>query len=309
MSSTLFDNLFFNNRTSIYFSSALRQLKFLKQINEEIDDNPGVLIAKLHSLVDKILKPKNLFVQMATSLDRLTDMYDSPAQPWIDLFDSVPQAEESTRLDRRFPTVSEHYYQDSNPDVRHAILGVPGSSSCYLKQSIPYDQKDWEDQEVATMRVMLQYLSDRMYDEIRGEGLTYGVSMSSSVTEGKLRVSFTRSSQLIEAYAKFREIIQSYNWAEKEETIEDLGSSSVKASLRHVDSYYNRRFVKRLSKVSVADVQRLALKYLSLFEDPNLTTTAIVCGSSEVEGVKENFINYGLDLLIIEDPDDSLMTS
>ena len=210
MSSTLFDNLFFNNRTSIYFSSALRQLKFLKQINEEIEDNPGVLIAKLHSLVDKILKPKNLFVQMATNLDRLTDMYDSPGQPWIDLFDSVPQAEESTRLDRRFTTVSEHYYQDSNPDVRHAILGVPGSSSCYLKQSIPYDQKDWEDQEVATMRVMLQYLSDRMYDEIRGEGLTYGVSMSSSVTEGKLRVSFTRSSQLIEAYAKFREIIQSY---------------------------------------------------------------------------------------------------
>ena len=83
----------------------------------------------------------------------------------------------------------------------------------------------------------------------------------------------------------------------------------MKASLRHVDSYYNRRFVKRLSKVSVADVQRLALKYLSLFEDPNLTTTAIVCGSSEVEGVKENFINYGLDLLLIEDPDDSLMTS
>ena len=79
-----------------------------------------------------------------------------------------------------------------------------------MKQSIPYDLKDWEDQEVATMRVMLQYLSDRMYDEIRGEGLTYGISMSSSVTEGRTRVSFTRSSQLIEAYAKFREIIASY---------------------------------------------------------------------------------------------------
>ncbi len=94
--------------------------------------------------------------------------------------------------------------------ARTRCIGISGSSSCYLKQSIPYDLKDWEDQEVATMRVMLQYLSDRMYDEIRGEGLTYGISMSSSVTEGRTRVSFTRSSQLIEAYAKFREIIASY---------------------------------------------------------------------------------------------------
>ena len=35
-----------------------------------------------------------------------------------------------------------------------------------------------------------------MYDLIRGRGLTYGVSMSSSVTEGRMRVKFTRSSQL-----------------------------------------------------------------------------------------------------------------
>ena len=36
----------------------------------------------------------------------------------------------------------------------------------------------------------------QMYNLIRGRGLTYGVSMSSSVTEGRMRVKFTRSSQL-----------------------------------------------------------------------------------------------------------------
>ena len=35
-----------------------------------------------------------------------------------------------------------------------------------------------------------------MYNLIRGRGLTYSVSMSSSVTEGRMRVKFTRSSQL-----------------------------------------------------------------------------------------------------------------
>ena len=53
---------------------------------------------------------------------------------------------------------------------------------------------------------MLQYLSDRMYDEVRGQGLTYGVSMSASVTEGRLSLTLTRSSQVVEAYSEVRGI-------------------------------------------------------------------------------------------------------
>ena len=37
--------------------------------------------------------------------------------------------------------------------------------------------------------------------------------------------------------------------------MEDLGSSSVKASLRQtIDPYYNRRFVKMLAKVTLNDI-------------------------------------------------------
>ncbi len=114
-------------------------------------------------------------------------------------------------IESRYPTVSEYVYADPRPPVRHAILSMPGTESCYLKQAVPYEQRDWEAQDVATMRVMLQYLSDRMYDQIRGQGWTYGVSMSSSVTEGRIRVSFSRSSQLILAYNEFRQIIANYS--------------------------------------------------------------------------------------------------
>lgn len=209
MNTVLFDNLYFNNRSTIYFTSVLRQQKFLQKLYDEITDNPGALMAKLHKLRRIILQPKNTFVQMAASLQRLTNLYEKPAQPWIDLFDSLENPK-SGDLSQRFRTISEHHYIQHEPQLRHAIIEIPGSSSCYLKQSIPYDLQDWEEDEVATMRVMLQYLSDRMYDEIRGEGLTYGVSMSSSVTEGRIRVSFTRSSQLNEAYDKFREILDQH---------------------------------------------------------------------------------------------------
>ena len=95
--------------------------------------------------------------------------------------------------------------------------------------------------QVADIRVMLQYLSDRMYDEVRGQGLTYGVSMSASVTEGRLTISLTRSSRLTEAYRTVQDILQRYisrdeewdetltdsakgsiiySWTEKEETVE-----------------------------------------------------------------------------------------
>ena len=51
-----------------------------------------------------------------------------------------------------------------------------------------------------------------MYNRIRGQGLTYGVSLSSSVTEGRIRVKFTRSSQLEQAYKVFREIMAQYRF-------------------------------------------------------------------------------------------------
>ena len=124
---------------------------------------------------------------------------------------------------------------------------------------------------------MLQYLSDRMYDEVRGQGLTYGVSLALSITEGRATLSLTRykhfgqkifhttkifrSSQLVEAYTTVREILQRfladddewteslaasakgsliYSWTEKEETVEDLVGQTVKAYMRQTDTKYNR---------------------------------------------------------------------
>ena len=109
--------------------------------------------------------------------------------------------------------------------------------------------------------MMLQYLSDRMYDEVRGQGLTYGVSLSLSITEGRSTLSLTRSSRLVEAYKVVQEILERfvnddyewkdslvssakgsliYSWTEKEETVEDLVEQTVKAYMRQTDSKYNR---------------------------------------------------------------------
>ncbi len=79
-----------------------------------------------------------------------------------------------------------------------------------MKQTVPFEIVNWEDPEIAAVRVMLQYMTDRMYDKIRGRGWTYGVSMSASVTEGRMSVSFIRSSNINNAYTEFRAILVNY---------------------------------------------------------------------------------------------------
>ena len=68
--------------------------------------------------------------------------------------------------------------------VVSGLEGLSGSGTLDLDLTIMF--------QAAAERVMLQYLSDRMYDEVRGQGLTYGVSLSLSITEGRSTLSLTR---------------------------------------------------------------------------------------------------------------------
>ena len=46
-----------------------------------------------------------------------------------------------------------------------SVLAIPGSKSCFLKQAVPFEVRDWESKDVAIVRVMLQYLSNEVSAE------------------------------------------------------------------------------------------------------------------------------------------------
>ena len=182
--------------------------------------------------------------------------------------------------------------------------------------------------QVADIRVMLQYLSDRMYDEVRGPGLTYGVSMSASVTEGRLTLSLTRSSRLSEAYKTVQEILKRYienpeewdhtftdsakgsiiySWAEKEETVEDLVGQTVKAYMRGTDSKYNRQFVRALGRVNLSDIQAAAKRILPEFLSEKTTQTVIVCNPASIENIIQDFKELGIELKSYENLEDTFL--
>ena len=287
----------------------------------KLETTPATVLGTLQRMRKAIVKPKNVFVQISTSLPKLTKRHGNKVSDvWKHIFDPLTVKEKRLGgkmkevLATRYPVMSESAYRDSYPNLRHAIVGLPGTESCYLKQAILYNITNWEHEEVAVVRLMLQYLSDRMYEQIRGQGWTYSVGISVSITEGRIKVYFSKSSQLINSYKEFRNIISNYstnavawdpilldsakgsliyNWVEIEETPEGLATASVLSYLRQTDdSFYARRFVKRLSQVTVNDVKRVADKYLPEFFNPKQTHTAIVCGPGEVQSIKKLFVEF-----------------
>lgn len=318
---SLSDGLYFNRESNIYHTSILRQKKVLDGVLEKIKTAPGEMITELAEIISVLARPENAFVYLATDSEELRNTY-GPSLPVLhNLFNesSTSTTVERQELETRYEIPSEHRYRRGRQEARpqHVVFGVGGTESCFLKQWILYNNTDWSDSEVADTRVMLQYLSDRMYDEVRGLGLTYGVSMSLSVTEGRLTLSFTRSSRLSEAYRTFVEIIRRYvtddnewdetladsakgsiiySWAEKEETVEDLVGQALKAYMRDTDSKYNRQFVRALGRVQLDGIKAAARSLLPTFLATESTQTVVVCNPSSVEDVIVDFKEFGIQL-------------
>ena len=52
---------------------------------------------------------------------------------------------------------SEHMYRaDTRDRPQHVAFGVGGTESCYLKQSVPYNNTDWTDPAVSWQSLYLQ---------------------------------------------------------------------------------------------------------------------------------------------------------
>ena len=239
-----------------------RQSRVLEELQENLKTEPDSLISELYQIVEQLARPDNALVYLATKVSQLTREYGPDLPVLRSLLNTSSSPSEAGEVGTRYVIKSEHEHRNRSAanNNQHLAFGVGGTESCYLKQSVRYNNTDWTNPAVASERVMLQYISDRMYDEVRGQGLTYGVSLSLSVTEGRTTLSLTRSSRVVEAYNTVREILERflsdedqwdpslvesakgsliYSWTKKEQTVEDLVKQTVKAYFKQ-DSNYNR---------------------------------------------------------------------
>ena len=315
--SSLFDGLYFDNTTVKYYTGHLVQKNFLTKLKEEIKTNVDTVINELYEMIETLARPERSFLYVAANAKDLTSNYGPNLILLNSIFNSS-SSEIDVDLSERFKLKREHNFRKKDlSSPRHVSLGVESTKSCYLSQSILYNNSDWTAKDVSDSRVLLKYLSDRLYHEVRGKGLTYSISMYMSVSTGRIVLSLSKSSQLADAYKAVREIFQNYidgktpwdealvesakgaliySWAEKEETVTGLVSQAVRAYTRETDSKYNRYFTKSLAKVNTDDLRAAANKILPQFLLPDATQTVVVCNKGRINEVVDDLSKFGMDI-------------
>ena len=317
------NNIYFNNQTFHHAASFLRQKQFLDKAKNKIDNKPEILVNKLQEIRRTLVKSKNTFVYVATDLKKLVKAHGNEASKvWVSFMKTeskngrLPEDVISSSL----PVIQQYMYRDSNPEIRHAIVGLTGTETCYMTQGIDFDINDWGSKDLAATRLMLKYLSKIMYEEIRGQGWTYGAWADVSVPKGRMDVNFFKTSDFVPAYKEFRKILLNYTdydhiWdpiklddakgtliydsITSEETPSTQSYASVTSFLLEQDGpFYNRKFVEMLLEVTIEDVRKVAQKYLPTFFYPNQTYTSTVCSPKDVKIVKATLEDFDFDLVV-----------
>ena len=145
--------------SNIHHTSFLRQKKFLDGILETIKTDHGSVTEELYEIIRTLAKPENVFLYLATNAEELIKHFGSGLPLLQTLFNASSEMDKS-KLSERFSVKAEHEYRKADEDVlpRHVAFGVGGTESCYLKQSIFYNNADWTHSEVSFCLEHFAYL-------------------------------------------------------------------------------------------------------------------------------------------------------
>ena len=139
----LHDGVYFDQDTNIHYSNFVRQKRVLENVLERAKDNEQGLIEDFYEIIRNLACPENAFVYIASNIKNLVKEYGSDLSVFKQLLNST-KTEKASTLDGRFTVNSEHEYRDAETDKpRHIAFGVGGTESCFLKQSVTYNNTDW----------------------------------------------------------------------------------------------------------------------------------------------------------------------
>ena len=177
---------------------------------------------------------------------------------------------------------------------------------------------------------MLRYLSDRLEEQVRGAGLSYGVGLNLHSTKGYIGLDILSASHPVEAFKIIQNILRNhienvkiwdknlvasargsiiYTLVANEETKENLIEVNLKAYLRGNDINYNRKLIYSVAEVKLEDLKKAAKTILPQFLSPNLTQTVVVCHPNTIRKVKEEFMKVGFNLTVFDSLEDSYLAT
>ena len=315
---------YYDNSSCQYATIDFVQKKFLIKLKNEVVENVDNVLNDLHEIIQTICKPEKSLLHVVTNVDTFIKHYGSDLLVFNSIFnESLVSFDKS----KKFPLKSPHEYRRRHFDsLRHVGVGLESTKSCYLFQSILYNNTDWMMKSIPATRTLLNYLSNTFFYKVRGKGLAYTAEMLLSVNTGRIILKLYDAAQLTAAYKEVRRIFRGhllgktpwdetlvdsakgeliYTWTVREESMEALANQAYLMYFRNVDTSYNRMFTKSLATVKSKSLKSIAKQILTQFLNADSTQTVIVCNKEKISTVSKDFTKLGFRMKIYQSYDDA----
>ncbi|KAK3733082.1 hypothetical protein QZH41_008418 [Actinostola sp. cb2023] len=317
---TLLRDILFSKDSNLYTTNMIRQHVLLTKLVQDLDTSPQSVIDKIESLRNTLTKLSNMRIHVAADVNKLPRNAENI---WTSLF-MVGQSE---ALPTSLPVVPLPNTFLMRPLFHGKIVGVGSVESSYLFQATPcinsYDHADLAAIMVyleclITLECMFFVFKGPIWRQVRGLGLSYSYSMKVDPGQGNLLFILARSTHVVKAYEKTKEIVDGYLSGQtlfepseleaaissvifgliyREKSVSSAAYQSKLAQFRNVGPGYNRGLLDGVSNVTMEDLERVGQKYIAPLFDPLTSRCAVCCNPSKVEEIREGLKSLNKDVV------------
>ena len=156
--SELLAGIYYNNETLDHYTNHLVQKNFLTKLSDKINDGDAAsIIEDLYGLVKNISSSRNSFLHIAGNVQDMTETYGKTLDIFSNIFNKT-ESLPSQDLSERFVLKKESDYRNENKTGdQHVALGVDSTNSCYMSQTVMYNNTDWSLPEVIVLFLAHNY--------------------------------------------------------------------------------------------------------------------------------------------------------
>ena len=319
---SLIHSMTYDSRCNEYVFAIHQQIKFLSSLSKKLKSDPAAVINDLNSLRSFITQSENIIIHMALNQSKVAqvngdiDLY----APWIDVFVPKKVRQASIARETRPIALSKHLFNvPQSSDANGMIAGLGSVDSVYMEIRMMYTTSP-TDPDLPALLVLAEYLSQLegpLWRQIRGSGLAYSCYICLNVQENSVHFSLYRSSNIHQAYQLSKQVVEQhlssddawdeaklessrsaliFNLISKEKSLNAAADESLIAYVLNLQANHSRNLIAKISKVTLADVKKVAPPFLSdLFNDHKICKS-VVCNSSVVDETIAKFTDLRVTL-------------
>lgn len=306
----------YDQASAVRATNTLVKGTYLRKILHLLKTDPQVVIDKLESLRKHLLSFSNLRLLAIGDWTKLPH----PVQTFKHLATAIKP--DTSKPIEMSPITSRRAVLSpigANPGGAAYIVPMPiDSSFAVLTSAGPSSYTSPQLPALMVAQAYLDAVEGPMWQNIRGTGLAYGTNFFRDIETGLFKFRIYKAGNAYSAWAKAREVIESYIKCEKDfeklalegaissivrEFVDDKTTIMEAARGEFVDSVirglekgYNEWMLAEVRKVGPEDVRKILADVVAGIFDPKKADLVVTCGENLLPELEEKFKSAGFDI-------------